>query len=95
MVLLYIFISSPVNFLAVFSLKARLQPFTVLFLFSVIFICLIDAQIHSFFQKNAKSTYFSEKMRGLSVNKTNKDHAEKKSTANGCKRALSHYFRQT
>ena len=25
----------------------------------------------------------------LSVNKTNKDHAEKKSTVNGCKRALT------
>ena len=29
-------------------LKARLQPFTVLFSFSVIFVCFIDAQIHSF-----------------------------------------------
>ena len=30
----------------------------------------------------------------LSVNKTNKDHAEKKSTVNGCKRALSQISQQ-
>ena len=34
------------------SLKARLQPFTVLFSFSAIFVCFIDAQIHSFFRVN-------------------------------------------
>ena len=30
-------------------IKARLQPFTVLFSFSAILVCFIDAQIHSFF----------------------------------------------
>ena len=30
-------------------LKAGLQPFTVLFSFSVVFVCFIDAQIHSCF----------------------------------------------
>ena len=34
------------------SLKARLQPFTVLFSFSAILVCFIDAQIHSFFLEN-------------------------------------------
>ena len=48
------------------SIKARLQPFTVLFFFSLIFVCFIHAQIQSFFHLN------------LSVNKTNKDQAEKK-----------------
>ena len=33
------------------SLKARLQSFTVLFSFSVIFVCFIDAQIHSCFRE--------------------------------------------
>ena len=32
-----------------FFLKARLQPFTVLFSFSAILVCFIDAQIHSCF----------------------------------------------
>ena len=33
------------------SLKARLQPFTVLFSFSAILVCFIDAQIHSCFRE--------------------------------------------
>ena len=32
--------------------KARLQPFTVFFSFTAIFVCFIDAQIHSFFLEN-------------------------------------------
>ena len=31
------------------TVKARLQPFTVLFSFSSILVCLIYAQIHSYF----------------------------------------------
>ena len=34
------------------SLKARLQPFTVLFSFSAILVYFIDAQIHSCFREN-------------------------------------------
>ena len=34
------------------AVKARLQPFTVLFSFSAILVCFIDAQIHSFFLDN-------------------------------------------
>ena len=34
------------------TVKARLQPFTVLFSFSAILVCFIDAQIHSFFLDN-------------------------------------------
>ena len=37
--------------LADVTLKARLQPFTILFSFSVIFVCFIDAQIHSCFRE--------------------------------------------
>ena len=33
------------------ALKARLQPFTVLFSFSAILVCFIDAQIHSCFRE--------------------------------------------
>ena len=33
------------------TIKARLQPFTVLFSFSEIFVCFIDAQIHSCFRE--------------------------------------------
>ena len=33
------------------SVKARLQPFTVLFSFNVILVCFIDAQIHSCFRE--------------------------------------------
>ena len=33
------------------TLKARLQPFTVLFSFSAILVCFIDAQIHSCFRE--------------------------------------------
>ena len=33
------------------SVKARLQPFTVLFSFSAILVCFIDAQIHSCFRE--------------------------------------------
>ena len=35
-----------------FTVKARLQPFTVVFSFSAILVCFIDAQIHSFFLEN-------------------------------------------
>ena len=34
------------------SVLRRLQPFTVLFSFSAILVCFIDAQIHSFFHEN-------------------------------------------
>ena len=33
------------------TFKARLQPFTVLFSFSAILVCFIDAQIHSCFRE--------------------------------------------
>ena len=33
------------------TIKARLQPFTVLFSFSAILVCFIDAQIHSCFRE--------------------------------------------
>ena len=62
-------------------LKARLQPFTVLFSFSAILVCFIDAQIHSFFHEKLtlKSTqFFMKKWVDLSVNKTNQDRAERK-----------------
>ena len=55
------------------SLKARLQPFTVLFSFSAILVCFIDAQFHSYFHENIKQTKIALK---------------EKSTVNGCKRAL-------
>ena len=35
----------------ILRLKARLQPFTVLFSFSAILVCFIDAQIHSCFRE--------------------------------------------
>ena len=57
------------------GVKARLQPFTVLFSFSAILVCFIDAQIHSCFREKIKQTKIALK---------------EKSTVNGCKRALTY-----
>ena len=49
-------IDEPYHTILVPCFKARLQPFTVLFSFSAILVCFINAQIHS---------YFHEKMSGF------------------------------
>ena len=40
------------DYYALRRVYSRLQPFTVLFSFSAILVCFIDAQIHSFFLEN-------------------------------------------
>ena len=66
------------------TVKARLQPFTVLF-FSAWSLFVL---LHS------NPLQFMKKWVDLSVNKTNKDRAEKKSTVNGCKRVFTMRLRR-